>query len=146
MNKSTVNEADYPLIKVVGMSAGGKSTLVKALRELGYNARPVSQEHSNVPDLWQQFDRPRVLIFLDITLEGQRARRPDVSWSRSWHFTEMNRLHHARSHADLQIDTSGLDAEGVLRIAQVYLEHAHIGHAPEPLPPLAATGGSTRKT
>ncbi|MEZ4581772.1 MAG: hypothetical protein R3A10_09080 [Caldilineaceae bacterium] len=67
----------------------------------------MSQEHSNVPDLWQQFDKPRVLILLDVTLDAQRQRRPDVTWA-AWHFTELNRLHHARSRADLQVNTSDL--------------------------------------
>ena len=50
-----------PVIKVVGVSAGGKSTLVRALREHGYDARAVSQEHSHSATLWKQFDVPRVL-------------------------------------------------------------------------------------
>ena len=53
---------ELPLIKVVGISASGKSTLVKALRQRGYRARPVSQEHSNVPSLWQQFEEPEIDI------------------------------------------------------------------------------------
>ena len=64
-----------PLIKVVGVSASGKSTLVTSLREVGF-ARPVSQEHSDVAELWKQFGFPRVLIFLDNDLAGQRGRRP----------------------------------------------------------------------
>ena len=59
-----------PVIKVVGVSAGGKSTLVRLLRERGYDARAVSQEHSEVPTLWKQFEPPRVLIYLDTTLEA----------------------------------------------------------------------------
>ena len=78
-----------PLNKVVGVSASGKSTLVAGLRQAGYYARPVSQEHSHLPDLWQQFDRGRVLIYLDNDLESQRQRRPDVSWDQqnlqSWY-------------------------------------------------------------
>lgn len=140
MSKQPTSDDNFPLIKVVGVSASGKSTLVQGLRARGYNARPVSQEHSSVPDLWQQFDKPRLLIFLDVTLDEQRRRRPDVSWSRGWHFTELNRLHHARSHADLQINTSGILPDGVLDIALVFLRHQQIDHADAPLPPLGATG------
>ena len=131
---------ELPLVKIVGVSASGKSTLVQALRVRGYNARPVSQEHSNVPDLWQQFDKPRVLILLDVTLDAQRQRRPDVTWTRAWHFTELNRLHHARSRADLQVNTSDLTPAQVLEIVLVFLEHAGIAHGDAPLPPLSATG------
>jgi hypothetical protein len=140
MATKKTRESDYPLIKVVGVSAGGKSTLVKGLRAHGYNARAVSQEHSNVRDLWQQFAKPWMLIFLDITLEGQRRRRPDVSWSRAWHFTELDRLHHARSHADLQVNTTDMSADEVLHVVLIFLEHAGVAHADEPLPPPAATG------
>ena len=137
-----MNENKLPLIKVIGVSASGKSTLVRGLRAAGYNARPVSQEHSNVPDLWRQFDKPALLIFLDLTQEGQRARRPDVSWSPAWYRTELNRLHHARSHADLQIDTSEQSPEQVREIALLFLRHQNIAHSEEPLPPLAETGGA----
>ncbi|MEZ4609658.1 MAG: hypothetical protein R2838_05315 [Caldilineaceae bacterium] len=89
------------------MSASGKSTLVQALRVRGYNARPVSQEHSNVPDLWQQFDKPRVLILLDVTLDAQRQRRPDVTWTRVA-FHRVEPVASARSRADLQVNTSDL--------------------------------------
>lgn len=142
MTNRKKRESDYPLIKVVGVSASGKSTLVKGLRAHGYNARAVSQEHTNVRDLWRQFAKPWMLIFLDITLDGQRRRRPDVSWSRAWHFTELDRLHHARSHADLQVNTSEMSAEEVLHVVRVFLEHARVAHADEPLPPPTATGSA----
>ncbi len=80
-----------PVIKVVGVSASGKSTLVKGLRAAGYDARPVSQEHSNVPDLWKQFDFPKVLIYLDVTLAMQEKRRPDVEWSEAARSIEIER-------------------------------------------------------
>lgn len=140
---SLADKPELPLIKVVGISAGGKSTLVKELRRRGYHARPVSQEHSNVPTLWEQFDRPRLLVYLDADLETQRARRPDVEWSKAWLVEEQERLRHARGHADLIIDTSNQSAERVLQIALTFLENKQIRHASEPLPPLAPTGGAT---
>ncbi len=133
-------EEKLPLIKVVGMSASGKSTLVQGLRAAGYRARPVSQEHSNIPDLWHQFDRPFVLIYLHVDLAGQRRRRPDVSWSReAWHL-EWERLAHARSHADLRIDTGDLTPDQVLEIALRFLRRLGVAHADHPLPPVPATG------
>lgn len=129
-----------PLIKIVGTSAAGKSTLVRKLREAGYNAQPVSQEHSQVPNLWQQFDPPSILIYLEIDLDGQRGRRPDVSWDRKMLLREQERLRHARDHADLRINTSEMPEESVLELALTYLKHQKVAHSDEPLPPVAATG------
>jgi len=131
-----------PLIKVVGISASGKSTLVKALRRHGYNCRPVSQEHSNVSDLWQQFDAPSILIYLDVDLETQRNRRPDVTWDKSWLREESVRLDHARGHAELKINTAGMTSETVLQIALTFLKNERVRHAEQALPPLNATGSS----
>ncbi len=129
-----------PIIKVVGVSAAGKSTLVNALRNAGYDARPVSQEHANVTDLWRQFEAPRALIFLDVSLEAQRARRDDVTWSDSARTQELQRLAHAREHADLVVDTSAFAADVVLSIVLAWLTSQTVRHADAPLPLIGATG------
>jgi hypothetical protein len=131
-----------PVIKVVGISGSGKSTLVRGLRAVGYEARPISQEHSSVPDLWQQFDRPAALIYLNASLENQRSRRPDVTWSAAAHQEETDRLRHARDHADLKMDTGGLSPAAVLRLTLLYLQRARVDHADHPLPPLPGTGSA----
>ncbi len=131
-----------PVIKVVGISASGKSTLVKRLRRAGYDARPVSQEHSNVAELWQQFDKPAVLIYLDADLATQRARRPDVSWDEGWLRQEQERLRHAWEHADLKINTATLSTGVVGKIALTFLGQERIRHASAPLPPLRSTGSA----
>ena len=133
-------QGTYPLIKVVGISASGKSTLVQKLREAGYNARPVSQEHSNVPFLWEEFDTPDLLIYLDNTVDGQRSRRPDVRWGKSTLAAEKQRLDHARGHASLHINTAELSAEEVLSLALLFLSHDKVRHAGGPLPPVPPTG------
>lgn len=130
------------LIKVVGMSASGKSTLVQRLRELGYDARPVSQEHSHVPSLWQQFDPPHVLIHLDVSLAQQCARRPDVTWSAGAWQDEHARLAHARDHAGLKVDTSAMTPEQVAAVALHFLRHRRVRRAGGPLPPVARTGSA----
>lgn len=130
-----------PLIKVVGVSAGGKSTLVAALRELGYNARPVSQEHSDVAELWKQFGFPRILIYLDNDLEGQRSRRPDVEWDEANLALEHNRLRSARDNADLRINTATLAPKQVREVVVAFLEANRIRRAQSPLPPIPRTGG-----
>jgi hypothetical protein len=141
------NSADWtklPLIKVVGISASGKSTLVAGLRAAGYYARPVSQEHSNLPNLWQQFDRTWLLIYLDNDLENQQRRRPDVAWDAENLQIERTRLAHAQAHADLQINTATLSAEKVLEIAAAFLAHKNVPHADHPLPPVVGTGSSQK--
>jgi energy-coupling factor transporter ATP-binding protein EcfA2 len=131
-----------PLIKVVGISASGKSTLVAALRTIGWNARPVSQEHSDVEELWKQFGFPKILIFLDNDLDGQRARRPDVAWSAENLAQERARLQHAYEHADLRLNTANLTAQQVSDLVTAFLSANHIRRSPTPLPPLPRTGGS----
>jgi len=133
---------NLPLIKVVGISASGKSTLVKGLRRACYNTRPVSQEHSHVADLWQQFDRPAVLIYLDIDLAAQRRRRPDVSWDEANLAIEQTRLAHAREHADLRLNTGQLEAAAVLQLVVAFLQSQRIRRADQPLPALGATGSA----
>lgn len=134
--------APLPVIKVVGVSASGKSTLVKQLRRAGYDARPVSQEHSNIGDLWQQFDQPTILIYLDVDLATQRQRRPDVTWEAALLQLEQARLRHAWEHADLKINTVTLSAEIVAKIALTFLAQEGIRHAAAALPPLRATGSA----
>jgi hypothetical protein len=129
---------------VVGISGSGKSTLVAGLRAAGYDARPVSQEHSNVQNLWQQFDAPAVLIYLNVQLENQVARRPDVTWSKLAHHDEEARLAHAREHADIRIDTSGIGPTEVLALALHYLSKFKVRRQDGPLPPLPGTGASSR--
>lgn len=99
-------------VAVVGPSAAGKSTLVKALRDAGVDARHVAQEHSYVPDMWQRVSRPDVLIYLDVSDAAAQARRRDT-WSEGRHTAEVDRLRHARAHCDLYVDTGPLTPEEV---------------------------------
>jgi adenylylsulfate kinase-like enzyme len=131
-----------PIVKVVGVSAGGKSTLVQALRAAGYDARAVSQEHSHVRDLWKQFEIPRVLIYLDNELEVQRARRPDVVWEQATLDEERARLQDAYAEADLRINTAHIDRDQVCEMVLAYLEALGIRRADKPLPPAPPTGSA----
>ncbi len=59
-----MNPNERPLrVTVVGPCASGKSTLVKALKMHGIDARAAAQEHSAVAALWSRSD-PDVLIAL----------------------------------------------------------------------------------
>ncbi len=131
-----------PLVKVVGVSAAGKSTLVAGLRAKGYNARPASQEHSHSPEMWRKIRPPVVLIYLEIDLDTQQERRPDVSWSPDWLATEEKRLAHARQHASLVLDTRGMAAADVLGLVLAWLDKHPLDHADSPLPPVPKTGSA----
>src|SRR3954447_6181385 len=133
-----------PIIKVVGISGSGKSTLVRALRNAGYDARPVSQEHSNVPTLWQQFERTTYSIYLYTSLEMQRARRQDVTWTSEAHQEEMRRLTHAREHADLRINTDKFRPEEVFEVTLSYLTRHRVRHAADALAPVPITGSAAK--
>src|SRR5438105_649611 len=65
-------------IVVVGPCASGKSLLVEALRNHGYNALASAQEHSYVQAMWMMTN-PSHLIYLDVDMPTIRQRRA-VSW------------------------------------------------------------------
>jgi chloramphenicol 3-O-phosphotransferase len=100
-------------VAVVGPCASGKSTLAEALRAAGYDARHPAQEHSYVPDMWRRLVDPDVLIYLDLSYEAYRERRPHDDAGPEYLDRQRARLAHAREHADLAVDTSGMTAETV---------------------------------
>lgn len=110
-----------PVIGVVGPCAAGKSTLVGQLRSRGLQVRHIAQEHSYVPDMWRQIANPDVLIYLDVSFEVSRQ-RTGSSWSRDIYGNQVERLAHARQHADLFIETDERTPEQVLGIVVDYLE------------------------
>ncbi len=101
-----------PRVAVVGPCTSGKTTLVHALREAGYDARQPAQEHSYVPDMWQRLTQPDVLIYLDVTYEAACQRR-EIAWGPERLEAEAGRLAHARAHCDLYVQTAGLTIEQV---------------------------------
>jgi chloramphenicol 3-O-phosphotransferase len=107
-------------IVVVGPCAAGKSTLVTALRALGYDAHVSGQEHSEIATLWQRSD-PDVLIALDVDISAVRARRGG-SWPEWLHDLQVRRLAAAARAADLAIDTSALSPQAVVDRVVAYLQ------------------------
>lgn len=108
-------------IAVVGPCAAGKSTLVRRLRALGYDAHEPAQEHSGVPNMWQRITKPDVLIYLDAGLETIAQRRR-IDWGQDY-LDELNRrLRHARQHADLYLPTDDLTPEQVLQQVCEFLD------------------------
>ena len=111
----------HPLIAVVGPCQSGKSLLVHALCERGYRAREVAQEHSYVPAMWQRITRPDLLIYLDVSWEVARQRRPTDAKSDRW-AEQAHRLRHARQHADLYVHTDELAPQKVLEMVLAFLK------------------------
>ena len=118
-----------PLIKVVGVSAAGKSTLVATLEQWGMHARCTSQEHSYVKDMWQKLHPPDILIFLHADLGTQLSRRPWGRYTEAGHREELERLAHALTHADLVIDTSPMTKQEVVRTVRRFLDDRHASNA-----------------
>jgi chloramphenicol 3-O-phosphotransferase len=108
-------------VAVVGPCMSGKSELVQALREAGYQTHHVAQEHSYVPHMWRHLRQPDVLIYLDVDYEAVQARRPGISWGPERLVEQAGRLAHARAHCDLYIDTSKLTIAEVRRQALDFL-------------------------
>src|SRR5688500_18415442 len=77
-------------IVVVGPCAAGKSTLVSALRALGYDAHVSGQEHSEIATLWQH-SQPDVLIALAVDISAVRDRRGGP-WPEWLHDLQVRRL------------------------------------------------------
>lgn len=99
-------------IGIVGPCAAGKSTLINRLKEHGYDARHIAQEHSYVPDMWRRMTKPDLLIYLDVSYPFSMQRRK-LDWRQEEFQEQHNRLQHARQHADLYIQTDTLSIEEV---------------------------------
>jgi hypothetical protein len=101
------------MIGIVGPCAAGKTTLIAGLKQLGYPARHIAQEHSYVPTMWQRLADPRLLIYLDVSYPVSIQRRPQNMTAAEF-AEQVDRLRHARQHADLYIHTDDLAPEEVL--------------------------------
>lgn len=95
-------------IKLVGVCAAGKSTLLLHLRAEGYLVLPCAQEHSYVPDLWRRLNPPDVLVYLDAQPATVAQRRHTQEPVEAWLAEERKRLAHARAHCDLYLATDAL--------------------------------------
>lgn len=109
-----------PHIVVVGPCASGKSTLVDALTDVGYQASACGQEHSDIPTLWRHTD-PDIVIALDVSLEELRHRR-GLDWPEFLWRTQQRRLDDARSHATWCVDTSTMSPSQLVPLVIELLE------------------------
>ncbi len=99
-------------IVIVGPCAAGKTTLVMKLRELGYDAHDVAQEHSDVQTMWRQINQPDVLIYLDASL-ATIHKRLRVGWEQAYLDKLVFRLADARAHAHFVLGTDNLAIDQV---------------------------------
>jgi len=110
------------IIGVVGPCAAGKTTLIAGLRSAGYSGKHIAQEHSYVQDMWLRLTDPDVLIYLDVSYEITLIRRK-LNWTEKEYLKQVDRIRHARTHADLYIDTDSLSIDQVLADALSYLRN-----------------------
>lgn len=101
------------VIGIVGPCASGKSTLIEGLKKHGYYGKHIAQEHSYVPDMWKRITNPDILIYLDVSYEASMLRK-NLNWSKHEFYVQIQRLEHAKHHADLTIHTETLTPENVL--------------------------------
>jgi len=94
-------------VAVVGVCAAGKSTLVRLLRQAGYEARSCAQEHSYVGDMWRRLSRPQVLVYVDASLEVISQRR-QPAYEPEYIAEQRRRLAHAREHCHIYVHTDDL--------------------------------------
>jgi thymidylate kinase len=109
------------LIGIVGPCASGKTTLISGLRANGYVGKHIAQEHSYVADMWRRLTNPDLLIYLDVSYPLTLERRK-MNWSEEEYNTELDRLRHAREHADFYLKTDNLSPEEVLERVLTFLE------------------------
>ena len=108
-------------IGVVGPCTAGKTTLINGLLDNGYNAKQIAQEHSYVQDMWERMTHPDILIYLDVSYRYTMKRR-NLNWSKKEFSTQVNRLRHAREHADIHIKTDSYSPQDVLDRVMKFLE------------------------
>jgi deoxyadenosine/deoxycytidine kinase len=108
-------------VGVVGPCAAGKTTLTAGLKERGYVAKHIAQEHSYVPHMWQRIANPDVLIFLDVSYP-LTLRRRNLDWTEAEYQEQQRRLAHARQHADLVLDSTSLTPQAVLERVLEFLK------------------------
>lgn len=130
-----------PLIGITGPCGAGKTTLQAGLQSRGYRARAIVQEHSYVKDMWQQLTKPDLLIYLQASC-ATGAKRRKMSWTESEWEEQQRRLAHARSHADLVVETDGLASAEVLEVVLEFLGKKKINPQTMPDPKVGNRGDS----
>ena len=106
-------------IGLVGPCKSGKSVLKQKLLEHGYCVKHIAQEHSFVKDMWKKISNPDILVYLDVSYETT-LKRSSLTWKEKDFQVQIDRLKHAREHADIIIQTDDLTPDEILSIV---IEH-----------------------
>ena len=102
------------VIGLVGPCAAGKTTLSALLKKRGFQVRQIAQEHSYVKNMWERISHPDILIYLDVSYPTT-IRRRQLNWTLEEYNIQVERLSHARQHANLYIHTDDLKVDEVLQ-------------------------------
>lgn len=111
-------------IGIVGPCKSGKSTLAHNLKQHGYDAHQIAQEHSFAPSMWQKIGRPDLLIYLHCEYPTTVER--GLNWNEADYVEEMVRLANARRHADFEISTDEQGPEELLNQVLEFLRSANV--------------------
>ena len=82
-----------------------------------------------MPYMWQRISRPDVLIFLHATYATCTLRR-HLNWTQADYLEQLNRLDHARQHADLVLQTDHLSPAEVLSETMRFLHDVGAARRP----------------
>jgi len=93
----------------------GKTTLAQGLRERGYDARQISQEHSGLRRLWRRTFVPDLLVYLSASAASVTQRLGFRPYGDTYN-RQVARLELARAEADILVETDPLSAEQVLEL------------------------------
>jgi cytidylate kinase len=113
------------VIGLVGPCGSGKSTIRSMLVKQGYTVRHIAQEHSYVKDMWKRISNPDILIYLEVSFPNTIIRRK-LNWTYADYQTQLDRLAHAKAHADLVIQTDNKTVDDVFDEIQYFLNQVSI--------------------
>lgn len=130
-------------IVIVGVCAAGKSTLANRLRAMGLRARTVAQEHSGIPNLWQQSGASTV-IYLHASFRAIKRRRNSLMHQYNYD-AQLHRLRSARTGATISVDTSELTSEQVYDLVARQLATREESEPPVPVPDEPGMEGAQRR-
>ncbi len=121
MDGQSITSGQGKKIAVMGVCTSGKSTLVNNLRQRGYDAFSVPQEHSYIARLWKAHN-PDFLVVLDCSYPTAASRRK-VSWGPERLLHQRERLKMAIAECDLYIPTDDYSPEEVTEMVMRAVEH-----------------------
>ena len=108
------------VIGVVGVCKSGKTVLKEGLEKLGYSVQHIAQEHSSAPSMWKKIANPDILIYLVVSFENT-LKRSTLNWKEKEYQEQLRCLEHAKSKADLIVQTDEMTIEEVINYVVGYL-------------------------